>query len=150
MRIGELAALSGVPAKTIRYYESLGVLPTAPRTSSRYRIYDGEALDRLAFIRAAQAVGFRLAEIRQILALRDHGETPCNYVLQLLAIRSKEVEQRIEELVALRGELRLLVERAEELDPDDCDPRGVCHLVGARPRGRRPNGSAVGTLREVP
>ena len=116
----------------------------APRSPARYRISDWEALDHLAFIRAAQAVGFRLAEIRQILALRDHGETPCNYVLQVLAMRSQEVEQRIEELVALRGELRLLVERAAELDPDDCDPRGICHLVGARPRARRPHGSAVG------
>ncbi len=129
MQIGELAARSGVPAKTIRYYESLGVLPPPARTRSSYRIYDLDAVERLRFIRGAQAVGFTLSEISQILALRDDGERPCAYVLGLLTSRSEAVDQRISQLQALRAELGLLVERAAALDPKDCDPTGVCHLL---------------------
>ena len=70
MRIGELAAASGVPAKTIRYYEDIGVLDAPPRTPSGYRDDTADAADRLAFIRSARAVGLTLGEIRQIPALR--------------------------------------------------------------------------------
>jgi DNA-binding transcriptional MerR regulator len=129
MRIGELAAQSGVPAKTIRYYESLGVLPPPPRTPASYRIYGTDALERLRFVRAAQAVGFTLAEISQILALRDDGKQPCAYVFELLARRSEAVAQRIAQLETLGAELRDLVERAAALDPKDCHPSGVCHLL---------------------
>src|SRR5207249_3014937 len=132
MRIGELAARSGVPAKTIRYYESLGVLPMAPRTPASYRIYGLEAVEQLRFIRGAQAVGFTLAEISQILALRDDGERPCSYVLELLTSRCEAAERRIAQLQALRAELQLLVERAAALDPKDCDPTGVCHLLATQ------------------
>jgi len=70
MRIGELAAAAGVSVKAVRYYEEIGVLAPPARTSSGYRDYDIEACDRLAFIRAARAVGLTLGEIRGIVALR--------------------------------------------------------------------------------
>jgi DNA-binding transcriptional MerR regulator len=129
VRIGELATRSGVAAKTIRYYEDIGLLVPAARTPSGYRDYDESALDRLAFIRAAQAVALTLGEIRSITALRDQGETPCGHVLALLQQRAAEVEARITELEQLRGELRRLARRAQRLDPVDCDPTRVCHLI---------------------
>ena len=116
--------------KTIRYYEDIGLLPPPPRLGSGYRDYDPATLDRLAFIRAAQAVGLSLGEIRGIVALRDEGQTPCGHVLDLLRTRSAELDRRIAELRTLRGELDRLVARAEGLDPADCDPGRVCHLVG--------------------
>ena len=130
MRIGELAERSGVSTKTIRYYEDIGLVPPAPRLESGYRDYEPWMLDRLAFIRAAQAVGLSLGEIRGIVALRDDGQTPCGHVLDLLRTRSVELDRRIAELRALRGELNRLVARAEVLDPADCDPERICHLVG--------------------
>jgi DNA-binding transcriptional MerR regulator len=130
MRIGELAERSGVSTKTIRYYEDIGLVPPAPRLASGYRDYDPSMLDRLAFIRSAQAVGLSLGEIRGIVALRDDGQTPCGHVLDLLRTRSAELDRRIAELRGLRGELNLLVARAEALDPADCDPERICHLVG--------------------
>jgi MerR family copper efflux transcriptional regulator len=130
MRIGELAELSGVSAKTIRYYEDIGLLPPPGRLASGYRDYEPSTLDRLAFIRAAQAVGLSLGEIRGIVALRDEGQTPCGHVLDLLRTRSAELDRRIAELRRLRGELNRLVARAEALDPADCDPERICHLVG--------------------
>lgn len=130
MRIGELAQRSGVSTKTIRYYEEIGLVPPPPRLGSGYRNYEPATLDRLAFIRAAQAVGLSLGEIRGIVALRDEGQTPCGHVLDLLRTRSAELGRRIAELRALRGELNRLVARAEALDPADCDPKRICHLVG--------------------
>lgn len=132
MQIGKLASLSGVSTKTIRYYEGIGLVPAPQRSASGYRDYDESALDRLGFIRAAQAVGLSLGEIRGIVALRDGGDTPCGHVLDLLRARSAELDRRIAELRSLRGELHRLVERAESLDPADCDPRGICHII-ARP-----------------
>jgi DNA-binding transcriptional MerR regulator len=130
MRIGEVAARSGVAAKTIRYYEAIGVLPRPERSPSGYRDYAASVLDRLAFVRASQAVGLSLGEIRGIVALRDEGETPCGHVLDLLRVRAADLDRRIAELQSLRGELRRLVARAEGLDPADCDPGRICHLVG--------------------
>lgn len=130
MRIGELAERSGVPAKTIRYYEDIGLLPAPPRLESGYRDYEPSTLDRLAFIRAAQGVGLSLGEIRGILALRDQGATPCSHVLELLRARAAELDRRIAELRDLRHELNRLVSRAEGLDPAECDPERICHLVG--------------------
>jgi MerR family copper efflux transcriptional regulator len=133
VRIGELAARSGVPVKTIRYYEEIGVLGPADRTPSGYRDYDEPAIDRLAFVRAAQAVGLTLGEIRQVVALRERGETPCTHVVELLERRAGEIERRIVEMQRLRGELRRLAERAQGLDPADCAPDRVCHVITAGP-----------------
>ena len=130
MRIGELAAVSGVTAKTIRYYEDIGVLDPPARTPSGYRDYTPEATDRVAFIRSAQAVGLSLGEIRGIVALRDRGTTPCGHVLDLITARAADLDRRISELQRLRTELGRLVDRAQHLDPADCDPRRVCHLIG--------------------
>jgi DNA-binding transcriptional MerR regulator len=95
MRIGELASRSGVSTKTIRYYEGIGLFLPPRRSASGYRDYDEPALDRLAFVRAAQAVGLSLGEIRDILALRDSGNTPCGHVLDLLRSRSAGLDRRI-------------------------------------------------------
>lgn len=130
MRIGEIATRSGVSAKTIRYYEDIGLLQPPPRTASGYRDYEPTTVDRLAFVRAAQAVGLTLGEIRGIVALRDDGETPCNHVLGLLRDRAAELGRRISELRTLQSELKRLVTRAAQLDPGDCDPDRICHLVG--------------------
>lgn len=131
MRIGELAERAGVSTKTIRYYEKIGVLQEPERSPSGYRDYDDEAVARLGFVRAAQASGLTLGEIRGIIALRDRGETPCGHVLDLLTVRAAEVDRRIAELESLRAELGRLARRARSLDPADCDPRRVCHLIGS-------------------
>lgn len=130
MRIGEVSDRSGVPVKTIRYYEEIGVLAAPVRSASGYREFDEAVLERLAFIRSAQAVGLTLGEIRGIVALRDDGHTPCGHVLDLLRGRASEFDRRIRELRSLQAELKRLAERARNLDPADCEPHGVCHLVG--------------------
>ena len=130
MLIGEVARRSGVPAKTLRYYEDIGLVDAPARSGSGYRDYDAAVLDRLGFIRAAQAIGLSLGEIRSIVALRDDGQVPCGHVLGLLRARAEDIRRTIRELRVLQSELDRLVERAEDLDPADCDPQRVCHLIG--------------------
>ena len=130
MRIGELASRTDLGAKTIRYYEEIGLLPPPRRSSSGYRDYEDSALERLAFVRAAQAAGLSLGQIRSILALRDEGETPCGYVIDLLRSQAAVLDRRIRELRTVRAELQRLAERAEQLDPADCEPGGICHIIG--------------------
>ncbi len=77
MRIGEIAARAGVPAKTIRFWEDQRLLPPPERTASGYRDYQPAVLERLAFIRHAQAAGLTLEAIRQVMQVRDGGQSPC-------------------------------------------------------------------------
>ena len=77
MKIGELARKAGCTAETVRYYERTGVLPRAPRKASGYRRYGADAVERLRFIRAAQTLGFTLAEIRELLSLRVQAGASC-------------------------------------------------------------------------
>jgi DNA-binding transcriptional MerR regulator len=74
MRIGEAADRVGVNPETIRFYESIGVLPEPPRTPTGYRGYDDEHVERLHFIRSAQRRGLKLEDIAEVLAFRDRGE----------------------------------------------------------------------------
>jgi DNA-binding transcriptional MerR regulator len=129
MRIGQLARLSGVPATALRYYEQLGLLAEPGRTEAGYRVYADDAIDRLAFIRSAQAVGLTLAEVRQVLGVRDAGEAPCRVVTELIDRRHAEVRARIAELRSLERELTALRQRATRLEPRDCDPSGICHVI---------------------
>ncbi|MFP5579852.1 MAG: heavy metal-responsive transcriptional regulator [Acidimicrobiia bacterium] len=127
MRIGQLAELSGVPTKTIRFWESTGLLAEPDRTPSGYRDYDQEAVDRLHFIRQAQAAGLSLAEIRQVLAITDDGEPPCDHVTDLIHQRLADVEHRIRELDETRHLLSRLAQRAANQDPADC--HGYCVIL---------------------
>lgn len=129
MKIGELAQRAGTSVKTIRYYDRVGVLHPEQRSESGYRLYGEDAVDRYRFVRAAQAVGLHLGEIREILALRDRGHTPCEFVTGLIARRADEIDARIAELTALRDELRTLNRRAARLDPRHCDPKLICHVI---------------------
>lgn len=126
MKIGEVAERSGVPAKTIRFWEDHRLLPAPARTPAGYRDYDPAILERLAFIRHAQAAGLTLEHIRQILDIRDDGQPPCAHVGDLIACRLAEVEARLAELARARAQLAALALRAAAQDPADC--RGYCSV----------------------
>jgi MerR family copper efflux transcriptional regulator len=129
MRIGQLAEQAGISTKAIRYYEQIGILSPPERTATGYRSYDEAALGRLGFVRAAQAVGLTLGEIRQVIAFRDQGQAPCAHVTELLHRHAADLDARILELQRLRGELQQLAERAATLDPERCPPERVCHVI---------------------
>ena len=142
MYIGEVAHESDVPVKTIRYYEEIGVLPVPDRSSSGYRVYDADIIDRLQFIRASQSVGFTLSEIREIVDFRDRGDAPCAHVLSLLLRHCDEYKKKIADLRQAEKVLVTLVQRAQSLQPEDCSPEGICHLI---PRVRVDDENPVGT-----
>ena len=75
--IGDVARATGTKVQTVRYYEELGLLPPAPRSSGNQRLYDDAAQKRLSFIRHARDLGFSLEAVRDLLRLADHPEQPC-------------------------------------------------------------------------
>lgn len=130
MRIGELSDQTGTPVRTIRFYEGRGVIPPPERTAGGYRDYDEQAVNRLRFVSAAQGAGLRLAEITGILSVRDAGEIPCSHTTTLLQAKRDEIDVRMKELRLLRKEVDALLERSTRLDPADCAPDAICHIIG--------------------
>ena len=133
MRIGEVAGRSGVPAKTIRFWEDRHLLPPPARTPAGYRDYGPEVLERIGFIRHAQAAGLTLDAIGQILGIRDGGQPPCVHVTALITKRLAEVDARLAELARARDQLVALAGRAAATDPADC--RGYCSIITDETRG---------------
>lgn len=107
LKIGEVALGSGLPVKTIRYYEEIGLLaPTVERSESGYRLFSPSVLDRLAFIKRAQSLGLHLNEIQQILSVHDQGQLPCKQVRNYLEAKVAEISHQIESLQMLQSELQ--------------------------------------------
>lgn len=119
--IGTLARRSGVPIKTIRYYEERGLLPKVTRTGSGYRLYAPETVNRLEFVKKAQALGLRLKDIRQILNLADRGRCPCGHVQKMLNGYLAELRQKVRDLKLL--EKRIVAAIARDC-PTSFKPRG--------------------------
>lgn len=112
--IGKVAERAGVNPKTIRYYEEIGLLPKPQRGQNRYRLYSKEAVELLQFIKKAQALGFTLSEIREIIALRQMGHEPCVHVRDLLERKIADLDQRLNDLIALRKKMKRLLKGWEE------------------------------------
>ena len=105
LTVGQLASLAGVRTDTIRYYERAGLLPAPHRTSGDHRRYAAADADRLLFIRGAQRLGLRLAEIRQLLAVRDTGSCPCEPAEGMLRRHVTEIDTEMARLARLRAQL---------------------------------------------
>ena len=105
LSVGRLASRAGVRTDTIRYYERTGLLPRPHRTGGDHRRYGPADVDRLLFIRGAQRLGLRLAEIRDLLAVRDTGVCPCDPAEVLLRRHVGEIDREIARLTALRAQL---------------------------------------------
>jgi DNA-binding transcriptional MerR regulator len=119
LRVGELATAVGVAPDTIRYYERTGLLPPPARSTSGYRAYRSETVDRVRFIQACQRLGLRLRDITDLLAVRDTGVCPCEPAEQLLRRRLAELDAEMTRLAALRSEISAM---AEALPAANCPP----------------------------
>jgi DNA-binding transcriptional MerR regulator len=102
----DVAQATGVSTDTLRHYERQGLLPRVTRTAAGYRQYSAATVDRVLLIQRALVVGFSLADLKRVLAVRDQGGSPCVGVRALVGDRLEQLNQRIEELLALRDELR--------------------------------------------
>jgi len=103
--IGQVTALSQVPIRTIRYYESLGLIEASDRTEGGFRQFDENILARLAFIKRSQSLGLSLQEIGELLQVYDRGELPCHDVQAKLENKIVDIDNQIEQLLTLRSEL---------------------------------------------
>jgi DNA-binding transcriptional MerR regulator len=129
MRIGELAEAAGTTTKTLRFYEDQGLLPTAERTPAGYRDYTPDAVSRIDFVHRGQAAGLTLAQIKQILDIRDHGQAPCGHVRGLLDARLADIDRQIADLGALRDNVASLRDAASDPEPDTCGADEVCRYL---------------------
>ncbi len=107
--IGELAAAAEVPSSTVRYYERAGLLEPQGRTGGNYRYYTQDSLSRLRFIRAAQAGGFTIEDVRALLELREC-RNPCKEVQELIEHRLEEVSGRMKDLRRVQRALKASLE----------------------------------------
>ncbi len=136
MKIQKLAEQSGVSAKTIRYYEEIGVLPPSSRAENNYRSYSEQDVERLRLVAGARRLDLSLDDIREILALRDRREAPCRILLERINQKADEIAERIRTLKQLERELRKLHTLGLTFPVDDVDGKNcVCHLVSERAKG---------------
>lgn len=110
LSIGRLSELSGVKVTTIRYYESIGLLGLPDRTRSNRRVYGEKDAARLRFIRHARDLGFEIEAIRDLLAFAGQPDRPCGEVDEIARGHLADIDARISQLTALRGEIARMVD----------------------------------------
>ncbi len=125
-QIGSIAKESGVPIKTIRYYEELGLLQAIGRTEGGYRLFSGDVLSRLSFIKRAQSLGLSLAEIKEFLDVHDQGNLPCDHVRVKLQDKMADIDRQIQQLQILKLELQALL--SEPLSSENPDTV-ICPII---------------------
>jgi len=118
--IGRLAEATGVKVPTIRFYEQIGLLPSAPRTDGGQRRYDAHAVARVTFIRHARDLGFDVDEIRELLSLADVPDAPCKAVDALARHQVERIDAKVKRLRAMRRELVAVIESCRGPRIRDC------------------------------
>jgi DNA-binding transcriptional MerR regulator len=124
---------AGVRPSALRYYEAQGILRPAGRRPNGYRVYTGEAVKFLLFVRRAQALGMSLKEIKPLVDLALQGEAPCGRVKTLARRHLREIDERIARLRSVRNDLRAILRRR----PGRPDPERVCPIVEQATRSRK-------------
>ena len=132
MNIGEAAAATGISAKMIRHYEQLALLPAPPRTEAGYRQYGPNEVHTLRFIRHARDLGFSLAEIAELVGLWQNRRRPSRRVKALAQAHIQELEQKAQELLAMKASLQHLVECCQGDERPECPI--LDELAGSAPR----------------
>ena len=133
MKIQDLSRITGVSAKTIRYYEEIGLLPAPARAENNYRQYGEQDVERLRLVAGARRLDLSLDDIQEILAFRDHREAPCRVLLERMAQKADEIAERIRALQQTEDELRALHDLGMTFPMDDVEGKlCVCHLVSER------------------
>jgi MerR family copper efflux transcriptional regulator len=107
--IGQVTNLSKISIRTIRYYESLGLIKSSRRTGGGFRQFSSDVLTRLAFIKRAQNFGLSLEEIRDILQIYDQGQVPCGEIQEKLEEKLLQIDRQIDQLLTLRSEIKGLL-----------------------------------------
>ena len=124
LTISELAKAAGIPISTLRYYERIGLVEPEDRSFGNYRLYSDHSLKKLKFIRAAQAIGFTLEDVKSLLADGEGKAPTCGNVQDLIEARLTDVEERLKDLRHVRKVLKSALEQCHQQKKSDC-----CHVV---------------------
>jgi MerR family mercuric resistance operon transcriptional regulator len=124
LTIGHLAKEAGVNLETVRYYERRGLLPRPPRSTSGYRLFPAEAARRLKFIRRAQALGFSLTEVAELLSLRVSRRTTSAQIRAKAEAKIADIETKMRSLESIKKTLRKLTKVC-----DGCLPVARCPIL---------------------
>jgi DNA-binding transcriptional MerR regulator len=147
LAVGELGKRSGVSRKALRVYEAARILSPASRTRAGYRLYDADAVATVRFVKQAQRLGFRLGEIRDIVAIRRAGQAPCAHVRRL-------VRRKLADLEIARRALRALLRQPARADTGCAAVCPHIERAGGARSGRKghgsPQGFVVPVVRRVP
>ncbi len=136
LKIGEVSQASGIGIEALRFYERSGILGKPARTASGYRVYDADVLDRLAFIKKAQTLGFSLDEIRRIIEESNAGESPCAEVREIVRRRLSDLDRHLLDLRRYRKELATTLAEWDEKGAEDGD---ICGLIEGTEIEAEPN-----------
>ncbi len=140
--IGDVARQTGLSVHAIRFYEREGLLKTPARSEGRFRVFDQEGLRELKFIRKAQELGFSLTEIRELLVLRRTGSQACSHVRDLLSKALGRVDEKIEDLLRLQGELKAALRKCKrDLKRSGSRPEKSCPVLEELERANGDQGS---------
>lgn len=120
--ISQLAQAVGIPTTTLRYYERAGLLQPEDRSQGNYRLYSDESLRRLKFIRAAQAIGFTLDDVKMLMVKNDVDPIACGDVESLIVDRLAEIDSRLKDLQHVQRVLRAALATCQESERAACCP----------------------------
>jgi Cu(I)-responsive transcriptional regulator len=144
MNIGEASKASGVSAKMIRHYESVGLFPEAHRTDSGYRQYSEKEVSTLRFIRQSRDLGFSIEQIRELLGLWQNRRRPSRQVKALAEAHLKELDEKLQELQTMKATLEHLVHCCSGDDRPDCPIiDSLSDVPSVSPAPKRPKVSAL-------
>ncbi|MBE9135774.1 heavy metal-responsive transcriptional regulator [Nodosilinea sp. LEGE 07088] len=131
LKIGEVAKQTGIAVGALRYYESLGLLHSE-RGDNGYRYYSPAAVQQVQFIKKAQALGFSLDDVGEVLTLHERGDMPCKFVQSLLEDKIQQLEAQIQQMMAFKADLEAYRDRWAEahLHPQ---PGDICPLIETVP-----------------
>lgn len=130
MNVGDAAQRSGLPAKTIRYYEEIGLI-SPRRADNGYRDYSSDDIHRLAFLRRARNLGFSIDDCRQLMALYQDRSRASHDVREIAAAHVKAIEDKVRELQSMRSTLRTLIDACHGDQRPDCPI--LDDMAGAEP-----------------
>ncbi|HDZ49007.1 hypothetical protein LCGC14_0072200 [marine sediment metagenome] len=133
MKVNELAKRGGVTAETVRHYAREQLLAPERHPDNGYQLFSDTDLERLRFIQRARKLGFSVAEIRDILAHSDQGDSPCPMVRDLLASRLPQIRSRIAELEALAQRMEQALTSWQHMPDGTPDGHSVCRLIESFP-----------------
>ena len=131
--IGEAARQAGVSVRAIRFYERVSLLMPPARTDKGYRVYSEEEVRLLQFIKKAQALGFSLKEIEEILTLRRQKKVVCSHVERALHEKLAAIQQKVRELKAMEASLRRMAATWKNGLPKKLPPASICPYIENAP-----------------